>query len=110
MDKQKLLTEYLEHIETARKIAKELGVVFLTMDSEGNFIHNAQTDSNVGGLLVMNILRQDSFENIIEKSLEVATQLKTTTPQQIERVRKADEENAASSIVSDFLKKNGFKY
>lgn len=45
MDKQKLLTEYLEHIETARKIAKELGVVFLTMDSGGNFIHNAQTNS-----------------------------------------------------------------
>ena len=33
MDKQKLLTEYLEHIETAREIAKELGLVFLTMDS-----------------------------------------------------------------------------
>lgn len=109
MDKQKLFTEYLEHIETAREIAKELGLVFLTMDSGGNFIHNAQTNSNVGGLFVMNILRQDNFKNIIEKSLEVAAQLKNITPQQIERVRKADEENAASSIVSNFLKKNGFK-
>lgn len=109
MDKQKLFTEYLEHIKTAREIAKELGLVFLTMDSGGNFVHNSQNERGVGALLVMNILRQDNFKNIIEKSLEVATQIKNTTPQQIERVRKADEENAASSIVSDFLKKNGFK-
>lgn len=109
MDKQKLFTEYLEHIKTAREIAKELGLVFLTMDSGGNFVHNSQANSSIAGLFVMNILRQDSFKNIIEKSLEVATQLKTTIPQQIERVRKADEENAASSIVSNFLKKNGFK-
>ena len=109
MDKQKLFTEYLEHIETAREIAKELGLVFLTMDSGENFAHNSQNERGIGALLVMNILRQDSFKNIIEKSLEVAAQLKNITPQQIERVRKADEENAASSIVSNFLKKNGFK-
>lgn len=109
MDKQKLFTEYLEHIETAREIAKELGLVFLTMDSGGNFVHNSQNERGIGALLAMNILRQDSFKNIVENSLEAATQLKNTTPQQIERVRKVDEENAASSIVSNFLKKNGFK-
>ena len=72
-------------------------------------MHNSQNERGIGALLAMNILRQDSFKNIIENSLEVATQLKNTTPQQIERLRKADEENAASSIVSNFLKKNGFK-
>ncbi|PIK19174.1 hypothetical protein [Prevotella intermedia] len=109
MDEEKLYTEYIEHIEAAREIAKKLGMVLLAMDSSGNVLHNAPKYSNIGGLFVMNILRQDNFKNIVENSLKVAATLENTAPQQIERVRKADEENAASSIVSSFLKKNGFK-
>ena len=109
MDEEKLYTEYIEHIEAAREIAKELGVVFLAIDNSGNFIHNAPKESYIGGLFVMNILRKDRFKNIVENSLKVAATLENVAPQQIERVREADEENTASSIVHNFLKKNGFK-
>lgn len=81
MDEEKLYTEYIEHIVAAREIAKELGVVFLAIDNSGNFIHNAPKESYIGGLFVMNILRQDSFKNIVENSLKVASHLENTAPQ-----------------------------
>lgn len=55
MDKQKLYSEYIEHIEAMSRIAEDLDIVCLLMDNKGNILSTTKDHVAIECLLVMNM-------------------------------------------------------
>lgn len=109
MEKEKLYSEYIEHLKAINKIAEDLDIAFLLMDNRGNFLSTTKDHVAIEGLLVMNMLRQDGIANVFLDAVMNYVAHKSEMYEVAAKMRKADNKQLAKQAVDELLKETGFK-
>lgn len=97
--------EYIKQVEALQKTAEDCGIQMLFMDSYGNFVSSTKDAVSIGGLLLGNMLRQDSFSEIVEHIISIKSKAKSELSDEIKRIRKHDAETEEKQDTEEFLKK-----
>lgn len=92
-ERQELYSEYVGHINAMQDIAGKIDTYFFCMDNRGNFFSSCKEYEQMPGVLVLNMLRQNGFKQVVFDAVKMVDIIGKQDPELVMGIRENDEEN-----------------